>query len=295
MKEAMIIINPSSGKEEAVDYKKKAIHNLEGYEVFVRETKGEGDATLFAEEACERGFDLIICMGGDGTVNEVINGMAEKPHRPELALVPLGTVNDFARAISLPLEPEEALEVLKSTNTREADIGKVNDRYFINIIAVGALAEASFSATAEQKSKLGPLAYVVEGMKKMKEKQPFPLELSGEQNWSGDSLLTLIAMTNSIGGFESIAPEAEVDDGSLHVYIIEDMPIPKFLLLLPKILAGKLTESPQVHHLEASEIEASSSFDMKANIDGDEGCTLPLTVKSLPRHVKIRIPEGGSA
>ncbi|MHC8521968.1 diacylglycerol/lipid kinase family protein [Rossellomorea sp. H39__3] len=185
MKEAMIIINPSSGKEEAVDYEKKAIHNLEGYEVLVRETKGEGDATLFAEEACERGFDLIICMGGDGTVNEVINGMAEKPHRPELALVPLGTVNDFARAISLPLEPEEALEVLKSTNTREVDIGKVNDRYFINIIAVGALAEASFSTTAEQKSKLGPLAYVVEGMKKMKEKQPFPLELSGEQTWRG--------------------------------------------------------------------------------------------------------------
>ncbi|MFP3471723.1 diacylglycerol kinase family protein, partial [Micrococcus sp. SIMBA_144] len=88
-------------------------------------------------------------------------------------LIPLGTVNDFARALNIPMNPEEAIDIFKQNHVQRTDIGKINGRFFINIVAVGALAEASFSTPIEQKSKLGPLAYIIEGMKKMKEKQPF--------------------------------------------------------------------------------------------------------------------------
>ncbi|UOK57703.1 YegS/Rv2252/BmrU family lipid kinase [Bacillus sp. OVS6] len=194
MKQAMLIVNPSSGKEKGTEYAEHALKTMNkmGYETEIRETKGEGDAMEFAREACESKLDFIAAMGGDGTINEAINGIAEQDHRPLFGLIPLGTVNDFARALNIPLDPEEAIAILEQQNTRKTDVGKINDRYFINIVAVGALAEASFSTPVEQKTKLGPLAYIIEGVKKMKEKQPFELRVQSDNVvWEGRRCLCL--------------------------------------------------------------------------------------------------------
>jgi YegS/Rv2252/BmrU family lipid kinase len=263
-----------------------------GYETELRETEGEGDARDFAREACERRLDFVAAMGGDGTINEAINGIAEQEHRPLFGLIPLGTVNDFARALNIPLDPEAAISMMEQQHSRWTDVGKINDRYFINIVAVGALAEASFSTPVEQKTKLGPLAYIVEGVKKMKEKQPFELRVKHEEGvWEGEALLMLIALTNSVGGFETIAPEAKVNDGKLHVLIIKDMALPQFLLLLPKVMTGDLAESEQVVYLKVPEVDVSSTYEMIANVDGDEGDKLPVKVGNLKRHIEILVPK----
>ncbi|MFC7784091.1 diacylglycerol/lipid kinase family protein [Rossellomorea sp. GCM10028870] len=292
MKQAMLIVNPSSGKEKGQEYRDYALETINemGYKTEVRMTEGEGDAMDFAREACERKFDFIAAMGGDGTINEAINGIAEQDHRPLFGLIPLGTVNDFARALNIPMDPEEAIDIFKQNHVQKTDVGRINDRYFINIIAVGALAEASFSTSIEQKSKLGPLAYIIEGMKKMKEKQPFELKVHSDHDWEGDALLMLVALTNSVGGMETIAPEAKVNDGKLHVFIIKDMALPHFLLLLPKILSGELAESEHVHYMKVTNLEASSTYEMIANIDGDEGDKLPITVENLKQHLDILVP-----
>lgn len=294
MKQAMLIVNPSSGKEKGAEYTDQALNTMTkmGYETELRETKGEGDAMHFAREACDRKLDFVAAMGGDGTINEAINGMAEQEHRPLFGLIPLGTVNDFARALNIPLDPEEAIAILEHQHSRRIDVGKINDRYFINIVAVGALAEASFSTPVEQKTKLGPLAYILEGLKKMKEKQPFELRVQSEEGvWEGEALLMLVALTNSVGGFETIAPEAEVNDGMLHVMIIKDIALPQFLLLLPKIMTGDLGKSEHVEYLKVPALEASSTYEMIANIDGDEGDKLPIKVENLKRHLEIFVPK----
>lgn len=292
MKKAMLIVNPSSGKELGEQYSEHALQTMKemGYETVLRLTKGEGDAMEFAREACEKRYDFLAAMGGDGTINEAINGMAEQEYRPLFGLIPLGTVNDFARALNIPMEPEEAIDIFKQNHVQKTDVGKLNDRYFVNIVAVGALAEASFSTPVEQKSKLGPLAYIIEGMKKMKEKQPFELKVQSEHDWKGESLLMLVALTNSVGGMETIAPEAEVNDGKLHVFIIKDMPLPKFLLLLPKILLGELAESEHVHYMKVTKLQANSTYEMIANVDGDEGDKLPITIENLKQHLDILVP-----
>ncbi len=293
MKKAMLIVNPSSGKEKGSEYSDHALKVMRemGYETEVRMTKGEGDALLFAREACDRKVDLVAAMGGDGTINEAINGMAEQEHRPLFALIPLGTVNDFARALNIPMKPEEAINIIKQHHVQKTDVGKINDRYFVNIVAVGALAEASFSTPVEQKSKLGPLAYIIEGMKKMKEKQPFELKLRSDHDWEGEALLLLIALTNSVGGMETIAPEAKVNDGKLHVFIIKDIALPQFLLLLPKVLSGELADSEHVQYMKVGQIEASSTYEMISNVDGDEGDQLPIKVKNLKQHLEILVPR----
>ena len=292
MKQAMLIVNPSSGKELGEQYSDHALKTMKemGYETVLRLTKGEGDAMEFAREACEKRYDFLAAMGGDGTINEAINGMAEQEYRPIFGLIPLGTVNDFARALNIPMKPEEAIDIFKQNHVQKTDVGKINDRYFINIVAVGALAEASFSTPVEQKSKLGPLAYIIEGMKKMKEKQPFELKVQSEHDWEGEALLMLVALTNSVGGMETIAPEAKVNDGQLHVFIIKDMALPKFLLLLPKILLGELAESEHVHYMKVTKLQATSTYEMIANVDGDEGDQLPITIENLKQHLDILVP-----
>ncbi|MGE7767021.1 diacylglycerol/lipid kinase family protein [Peribacillus sp. NPDC096540] len=215
MSKVMIIINPSSGKEKAGQILPNAERVLgEIYDqVVVRKTEAEGDALEFAKESCAEKFDAVISMGGDGTVNETVNGLAEQKHRPVFGVIPLGTVNDFARSLGIPLHPDEAIEMLKVAQIKNADIGKINDRYFMNVLAVGAIAEATYNVTVEQKTRLGSLAYFIEGARTLVKKTSFPLTVEHDQGrWLGESYLLIATMTNSVGGFEQLAPEAEVND-----------------------------------------------------------------------------------
>lgn len=119
MKSAMLIVNPSSGKEEAVTYVAEIQEILEdkGYNVKEVQTEKELDATKYCRNACEEAYDLVVSLGGDGTLHETINGMVNQDHRPLLAVIPLGTVNDFARALNIPLHPDEAIQLLRNDHS----------------------------------------------------------------------------------------------------------------------------------------------------------------------------------
>src|SRR5690606_31542122 len=150
----------------AADYRESVEKTLKemGYIVDTRETEKQRDATLFAREACEEKYDFVVAMGGDGTINEAVSGLAEQPHQPLFSLIPLGTVNDFARALGISLDPEEAILALKKGTEKAVDIAKVGDMYFMNILAIGDVAESTSAVTPEQKTNLGALAYFIEGI-----------------------------------------------------------------------------------------------------------------------------------
>lgn len=292
MKKAMIIANPSSGKEQAEEYIDQIKDQLlkSGYEAEIRLTTGEGDAMLFAKEACERKLAAVIAMGGDGTMNETVNGLAEQPHRPAMGVVPLGTVNDFARALHIPLEPEEAISLL-GNKTKPADIGKVNDRYFLNILAIGGIAEAAGEVTSDQKTTLGALAYFVEGFKTLREKTPFPLTIETEDHvYEEESLIFLAALTNSVGGFEKLAPEAKAADGFFHCFIVKDVALPKLLRIGANLLKGDLQEDPDVLYFQTEKAHIRSTTELKANVDGDMGDAVPLSLEVLQGHINVFIP-----
>ncbi|WP_240620209.1 diacylglycerol/lipid kinase family protein, partial [Peribacillus acanthi] len=226
MKKAMIIVNPSSGKEEAVTYKKEIewILHKQCYEVVISMTEKEMDATKYCQDACNKEFDLVVSMGGDGTLNETINGLVGQNHLPTLAIIPMGTVNDFARALKIPLDAKRAIELLKNGEKRRVDVGSLNNRYFVNIVAIGAIAEATYEVSPKQKTKLGALAYVIESVKTLVTKEKYPLHIEHDHGkWEGEAFLFLAALTNSTGGFEKLSPHAKVDDGVLHCYIIKDV------------------------------------------------------------------------
>jgi diacylglycerol kinase (ATP) len=294
MSKVMIIINPSSGKEKA----EEILPNIEKVlgdiydRVVVRKTEGEGDATEFAKEACAEKFDAVISMGGDGTVNETVNGLAEQEHRPDFGIIPLGTVNDFARALHIPLNPDKAIEMLQNPQVQTADIGKINDRYFMNVLAVGAIAEATYNVTVEQKTRFGSFAYILEGAKALVKKTPFPITVEHDQGrWIGEAFLVIATMTNSVGGFEQLAPEAEVNDGKLHTFIIKNLSVPLLVKIIPSLLRGEIKEHEEVEYIQTSKLHISTSEELAVNIDGDEGFRLPFQAQVLHDHLRLFVPR----
>ncbi|MFZ0369558.1 MAG: diacylglycerol kinase family protein [Halobacillus sp.] len=290
MKRAMLIVNPSSGKEEAVDYVEKIeeILNGKGYEVKVSQTEKELDAMKYCQTACRDEFDLVVSLGGDGTLNETINGMVDQTHRPLLGIVPLGTVNDFARALNIPLEPDKAVDVLSSDRSKKVDIGQFNDRFFVNIVAVGALAEATYEVTPDQKTKFGPLAYAMEGLKTLSGDTGYPLRIEYEDKvWEGESFLFLAALTNSTAGLENLSPQAEVNDGILHCYVIKNVNLVNLATIVSSVLRGNLKDQSDVEYFTAQNLEITSSENLVTNVDGEEGDSLPVSIHVKPSHIDV--------
>ena len=161
MSRCLVIINPVSGggaaRRYALDLQWKLSTLFETIEV--KFTTGEGDATRFAKDACERGFDAVFCMGGDGTVNETVNGIAQGGFKSTFGFIPVGTVNDMSRALGIHQNPAQAIKRIDINETRTIDIGRCNDKYFCNNIAAGVIPKVVEEVTPKEKSILGPLAY----------------------------------------------------------------------------------------------------------------------------------------
>lgn len=296
MSKAVLIVNPSSGGELGKKYTGLAVETLALIydSVEVKETEKEGDAEQFANAAAKEKVEAVFVMGGDGTVNEGVNGIAKEELRPKFGIIPLGTVNDLGRALGIPLDPEEAIRMLPHAATKALDIGKVNDNYFVDVIAIGTIPEAVKNVGVEEKSRLGSLAYFLEGAKAFTDNQSYSFKFSlDDEVIEQDSSLVLIALTNSVGGFEKMLPHAKIDDGYLHLVALKGNSVFDKIKLVPQVLTGNAASADEVlyRRFRSGEITGLAEKEIKSNIDGDEGVSLPLRVQVLPRHVTIFVPN----
>jgi YegS/Rv2252/BmrU family lipid kinase len=292
-KKALVIVNPSSGREKAKGYSEEVVRILkQQYEsVDVRSTEKAGDATAFASEGVEDGYEAIIAMGGDGTVHEAVNGIAKHQERPHFGLIPMGTVNDLARVLGIPLDPEEAIRVLEDSVVMAVDIGKVNDRYFSNAIGIGSIPESIHDVSSEEKSRLGALAYYIAGAKRMAdpERMEVTLEFDGYE-WTGDISTIAVSLSGSLAGIRGIVPEANIQDGKLHILVVKDFGILDTLKMAPGILRGTITESDNVVYIQTEKIRIDAKGrELHANVDGEEGPLLPLEVEILPGYLEVLV------
>lgn len=300
LKRARLIYNPSSGREEGKKRLPDILQRLDaaGIEATTHATEGEGDATLSAIEAIDNGYDLIIAAGGDGTLNEVIEGMAQRDKRPPLGIIPLGTTNDFARAIGIPKNWEEACDIIIRQNARPVDLGRANDKHFINIAGGGSLTELTYEVPSRLKTMIGQLAYYMKGLEKMIfQLRPMELHLNieGHGEFHDDFMLFLITNTNSVGGFEKLAPGASIDDGLLDVLLVKKCNIAEFIRLASMALRGEHVLDSNVIHLRSNRIEVTSPDHVQLNLDGEFGGTLPAVFEVLPGHLEIFTDETGAS
>ncbi|MHA7967401.1 diacylglycerol kinase [Paenibacillus sp. CAU 1782] len=297
MKRARLIYNPTSGREEMKRRLPDILQRLDqgGIETTCHATIGEGDATLAAADAAERGYDMIIAAGGDGTLYEVINGLADKPNRPPLGILPVGTTNDFARATGIPKHWEYACDLIIGQYTRPIDVGKANDRYFINIAGGGSLTELTYDVPSKLKTMIGQLAYYMKGLEKMTRLRPTELvfEAAGVGNFHDEFMMFLICNSNSVGGFERLAPESKLDDGLVDVLLIRKMNLAEFIRLVSLALRGEHLNDSHVIHFRTNHLKVTTPDYVQLNLDGEYGGVLPCTFSVLPSHLQIFTDETG--
>ncbi|WP_226670736.1 diacylglycerol kinase [Metabacillus litoralis] len=291
MKRARIIYNPTSGRELFKKNLPEVLQKFEqaGYETSCHATTCEGDAIEAAKLAAERNFDLIVAAGGDGTINEVINGIANLDHRPQIAVIPVGTTNDFARAIGIPLNNVlQAVEVILSGETKKIDIGKVNDHYFINIAGGGRLTELTYEVPSKLKTVVGQLAYYLKGMEMLPSIRPAEVEIEYDGKlFQGEIMLFLVSLTNSVGGFEKLAPDSKLNDGMFDLLILKKANLAEFIRVASLALRGEHINDEHVIYTKANRVKVSNKDKMQLNLDGEYGGMLPGEFVNMYQHIDI--------
>jgi len=296
VKRARLIYNPSSGREIIRRRLPDILNLLEeaGYETSCFATRGEHDATEEAERAVARGFDVIIAAGGDGTIYEVVNGMAEKKGRPALGIIPCGTSNDFARAIGVPRSVERACRIISKGQTKKVDLGRINDRYFMNIAGGGSLTELTYEVPSKMKTLIGQLAYYMKGLEKLPSLRPTRMRLETRQGVVIDDeiMLFLIANSHSVGGFDKLAPGADISDGKLDCIVVKKASLPEIIRLATLTIRGEHLRDPHILHFQTDYLKAVSLGEdaVQLNLDGELGGQLPCECWALPGHIEVFVP-----
>ncbi|UJL47262.1 diacylglycerol kinase [Virgibacillus sp. NKC19-16] len=293
MRKARIIYNPTSGREVFKKELPAVLERLEiaGYETSAHATTCEGDATDAARAAVDRGYDLVVAAGGDGTINEVINGIAEQEGRPKLGIIPGGTTNDFARALNIPRDIHKALDIILADQSMFLDIGKVNGHYFMNIAGGGKLTELTYDVPSKLKTMLGHLAYYVKGIEMLPSLKPIRTKIEYDGNViDEDIMLFLVANTNSVGGFEKLAPDARLNDGYFDLLILRKTNLAEFIRIVTLALRGLHLEHENIIYVQAKDIKVTTDEKMQLNIDGEYGGLLPGEFFNLQQHIELLVP-----
>ena len=260
-----------------------------GHTVLPYVTWEKGDGARFAAEAVEKGVDAVIAAGGDGTVNEVLNGLSgDVP----LGIIPVGTANDFAKQVGIPIDPDHAMDVILQRKPMRIDTAEINGRRFLNVSTGGIGAEATAETPAEAKDALGPLAYAITLTRKLAGLHPQTARFTGD-DFTLECKFVAFAVGNAraTGGGTLITPRAKVRDGLMDLCVVEGMPRGEFAMLSMKIKRGEHLASEGVHYHQSSSLLIETKRSITVNVDGESMRLKRLEYHARPGDLRIFLPH----
>ncbi|MFL5561042.1 MAG: diacylglycerol/lipid kinase family protein [Gemmatimonadaceae bacterium] len=251
-----------------------------GHTVTPRITWSRGDAMNFVLDAARGGVDAVVALGGDGTVNEALNGLSR--HDVPLGIIPLGTANDFARQTGIPLDPDAAMALILEEEPTRIDTGELNGRRFLNVSTAGIGAEATAATQAESKEALGALAYAITGARKLVDLQPIRARFTAP-GFDLETTFLVLAVGNgrATGGGTLLTPQASMHDGLLDVCIVEARPRREFARLALRFRKGLHVGRTGVHYHQLPSLRAVAVRPITVNLDGE-----PTTATTLDYHAR---------
>lgn len=298
MKRCLFIVNPSAGQRSIQNNLDKLIGQLilkqliNHVDIFYTSKKDDGYYKVL--KCNEKNYDFITVVGGDGTINEVVSGMVESHKTIPLCILAAGTVNDFANYLNLPTEINAVCDLINNFHTVCCDVGKIDNRYFMNVAAGGMFSDVSFSVSKTDKKRLGPLAYYLNGLANLPSQLNTNIDLKiilDDVNVIEESAkMFMITNTNRVGGFENIIPLADIQDGLLDLIIIKKCSVTDLVALSKDYLLKKHARSPFIAYFQAKKIEIYSKQDVIIDIDGEQGSLLPVTIEVVNKTINILIP-----
>lgn len=280
---AAAIVNPNAGGGSAARRWREA-----GWSFECRFTKARGHATALARELCAAGYDTIIAAGGDGTVNEVVNGVIGAGSAVRVGMMPLATGGDFARTLGIT-GPAHALEIIAAGRARPVDAvrarSSAGERYFVNTASIGLGAEVARTVSGKKGLLRGRARYLAAAVKHLAGGSSFDVRLSLDCDSPIECRLTTAALGNGRfqGGGMLLCPLAELDDGLLDLTVVEDVKLSEVARHVSLLYSGKIHTHPKVRHWRARFLRAESDHEAPFELDGEPAGTLPVEVEVIPR------------
>lgn len=273
-KKALFIVNPHAGKGLIKNHLLSILNTLTeaGYLVTTYITQSQGDAIQVTRER-ERDYDLVVCSGGDGTLDEIVTGMMQSGFQTKIGYIPAGSTNDFAKSLKLPSSMKKAAEIVAADNTYACDVGVFNEDVFVYVAAFGIFTEVSYGTPQELKNMLGHTAYLLEGMKQIQNIKSYHMKVtSNECVIEGDFIYGMITNSYSIGGIKNITGrEVALNDGLFEVTLIRR---PNNLIELNKVLAALVSDKIDadcMYTFKTSAIVFESVEEVAWTLDGEFG------------------------
>lgn len=266
------------------------------YKIDVRVTWEEGDARRLAREARQLGVHTVVAAGGDGTLNEVVNGLMAADARlemPSLGLIPLGTANDFAVSCRIPLSPLEALLLITEISPVAVDLGRVNDRYFLNLASGGFGTQITTSTPDELKRALGSLAYLLTGMSKFTSIAAVEGRIKAPDfDWQGAFMVLGVGNGRQAGGGHELCPDALLNDGLLDLNILpkNDQQTLTDTLQYFMLDNGSVLQSLMIHR-KVDWLEIESEQSMNINVDGEPMSGNHFRFGISPSALRVHLPR----
>ena len=290
---SLFIINPAAGKKKGLEFIKAFEEEIKGKTEYVIEvTQGKGEATAIARKYSQQDDYIIYAVGGDGTVNEVVNGMAGS--NSVLAILPTGSGNDMVRSLYPSCSNEELLRKLLEGTIKPIDLYKVEDKYFLNIASVGLDADIVFNADKyKQKAYIkGELAYLISLFKTLLGPKGVEAQVyfDDQKVYDGRFLLLTVSNGKYYGGGIPITPHAIIDDGLPDVCFIKETRLSKLMPVLPKVFRSAHEEADIVEVYHPKKVELVGGQNFRANIDGEIWETDHISMQVLPQGIKVLVP-----
>lgn len=274
MKRLLFVFNPHSGKGQIKNHLLAIIDTFvkAGYNVEVYPTQKRDDAREKVIEL-SGSYDLVVCSGGDGTVNEVVSGMIACEQKVPIGYIPAGSTNDFGRGIKIPKKMKKAADIAVNGQLFPIDMGRFNDRTFVYVAAFGAFTQVSYATSQSLKNMLGHQAYIIEGAKQLTNIKAIPMKfwINGELV-EDEFIFGMITNAKSVGGFKGIAGKhVRLDDGLFEVTLIKKIRNPLDLNSVLSCLVGKNKKSERVVTYRTDFVKAESEEEVPWVLDGEYG------------------------
>ena len=291
MKKAKFIYNPNSGEKSIVNNLDFIINIYQMYNITLvpyRINKNECIDKAFLD--IDDTYDHLLLAGGDGTIDIIINTMKRLNIDLPVGILPVGTANDFAHSLGLSFDIKQALENIINSKPKAFDIGKINDKYFINVASAGMFTDVSQKINPDFKNYMGKVAYYITGIDQALLLRAFNIKVKSEEVEYKGKMYLMLVFNGKTAGNLNLAYKAQLDDGYLDVIIFKDMPIPKSIPVFINVLRGEHLEKSNeedILYFKTKEIDIECIDELVTDIDGEKGPDFPLHIKCIEGGIKI--------
>ena len=288
MNKILIILNPAARGKRAKDLQRKI--EILSPRAVVHLTSGPGDAEIMARRGVQQGYAAVVAAGGDGTVNEVVNGVGESP--VALGILPVGTMNVFAMELGIPLNNlRRAWRVIEAGECREVDLPKANGCYFVQLAGVGLDAEVVRRTSSDSKKVLGPMSYLISLVQIVARESPL-LRIDSGNGVVREGRFILVGNGRFYGGPFALFRQAALDDGLLDVLVFKNQSYWDVIRYMQAILFGNHADLHDVEYFQSKKLTVSSrGEDIPVELDGEVCGTLPYQFGFAQRKLKVLAPK----